>query len=348
MTLQDLLNADVSSIGEWARQGVSWWLDELSALAPAWLRRGLSARPKHLAEALADGGWRYWVDGRPAADGAAAKRAGGRVGLLLPPEAILARTLAYPRLPLPDLRRMVALDIDRLSPISPDLVHHDLWVISRDEEGSQRVALGLLPRARAERFLEAAAAEGLTPVLVAAAIGEGPTDYRFDFLPAIRRALGLPDERRARRYWWAAAAGLALVNLIVLVGRDMLSVDRLREAIETQRPAVSAVMGVRARVKTQERTRLALIERGERGEPLHVLAALTQLLPPTAWVQRLEWNGQSLRLIGFKSADVDLVALLRASPVFTNPRAASSATPTRGGGSQPFDITVETGKKTHS
>ena len=60
------------------------------------------------------------------------------------------------------------------------------------------------------------------------------------------------------------------------------------------------------------------------GDPLHVLDAVTRVLPPSAWVQRLEWNGQTVRVVGFKNSDTDLVAAFRASPVFINPRVAAS------------------------
>ena len=207
--------------------------------------------------------------------------------------------------------------------------------------------LGLLPRATAEAALEAAAGEGLKPLRLAVALGGGEPEYRFDFLPAVRRELGLPDEGRARRWWWAAVGVLALINLVVLFGRDIVSVDRLRQAVDAQRPGVGAVMGVRRRVEAQERARRALIERGERGDPLPVLAALTAALPPTAWVQRLEWNGQQARIVGFKSGDTDLLAVLRASPAFVGARAAATATAAKTGAGQPFDVTVDVGKKTH-
>lgn len=349
MTLQELLNSDVNSIGQWARGALAWWLDELSATAPAWLRRGLSGRPKHLVEPVEGGGWLYWSNGRPTPDGRAARRAGARVGLVLPTNAALVRTLTYPRLPIADLRRMLTLDIDRLSPISPDLVYHDMRVLDRDGAGGERtILLGLLPRDLADRFLAAASADGLNPTLVAVASGDGATDYRFDFLPAIRRENGLPDEGRARRYWWAAVAALALVNIGALVGRDMVSVARLREAVDQQRPAVGAVMGVRRRVEAQDGARRVLIARGQRNDPLEILAALTGLLPPSAWVQRLEWNGQVVRLVGFKSGDVDLAAVLRSSPEFANPRAAAALTPRKGVAAQPFDITADVGKRPHS
>jgi Tfp pilus assembly protein PilN len=147
------------------------------------------------------------------------------------------------------------------------------------------------------------------------------------------------------RYWWVAVAALVLINLGVLIGRDMLDVSRLRAAVDDQRGAVDAALALRRRVEKESAQRQDLIVRGGRNEPLRMLSALTAAIPPGAWVQHLEWNGQTLRVIGFKSGDVDMAAALKGSPAFTNPRAATFDAASRPGGAQPFDVTVDASKK---
>jgi general secretion pathway protein L len=165
MTLQELLNADVSSIGQWARQGFAWWIDELSTLLPVNWRNWFSARTRRLVEPLAAGGWRQWQNGKLLAPAQAARAAKGGVGLILPADAVLLRRLEFPRVPLSDVRRMVALDIDRLSPLAGDLVYHDVEIVERDAgDGKQTVLLGVTPRETAARYLEEARAAGFEPV----------------------------------------------------------------------------------------------------------------------------------------------------------------------------------------
>ena len=89
MNLQDLLNADVSSIGEWIRQGFSWWVDELSTLLPASWRDRLSSRPKRLVEPLSLSGWRHWQNGRVLGEAQAMRPPRGAVGLILPTDTVL-------------------------------------------------------------------------------------------------------------------------------------------------------------------------------------------------------------------------------------------------------------------
>jgi len=366
MTLQELMNADVRAIGGLVRQGFAWWIDELAAMLPRGWRSLFSSRPKVLAEPLSAGGWRYWKDGRSIAADGPGGALRSQVGLLLPPGAVLTREVQFPRLPLADVRRMVTLDLDRLSPLRPELVYVDVEVVDRDAaEGRQTVLVGVLPRAVAARHLEAARDAGLSPKALSAAVPrasppeslqqslqqspqqspfESPA-IRFDFLPAVRRASGEAAPGGASRLWWAAVAALIVVNLGVLIGRDILATSRLRDAVGAQRGAVDVALALRRRVEAETVLRQELVTRGMRNEPLRMLGALTTAIPAGAWVQHLEWNGQTLRVVGFKSAEVDMFAALRGSPAFTNPRAAGADAAPRAGAGQPFDITVDAGKR---
>ena len=346
MNLQDLLNADVSSIGEWIRQGFSWWIDELSTLLPASWREGLSSRPKRLIEPLSPSGWRYWQNGRVLGEAQAMRATGGAVGLILPSDAVLLRRLELPRLPLSDVRRLVALDIDRLSPLAADLVFHDLEVIDRDVgDGKQAVLLGVVPRDVVLRNFEALREEGVEPSLIGAAVAEGAAGYRFDFLPAVKSALGESDGRNVIRYWWGAVALLLIANLGVLVGRDVVDVSRLQHTVDDQHVAVSAASQLRRRVQIEEAQRQDLINRQLQSDPLRVLDALSRTIPAGAWVQRLEWNGQTVRVVGFKTGDADPLAALKANPGFANPRAANGEGQAKPGANPPFDITVDVPKR---
>jgi Tfp pilus assembly protein PilN len=110
---------------------------------------------------------------------------------------------------------------------------------------------------------------------------------------------------------------------------------------------VDAVMRLRRRESSAWTRRRDLLARARRGDPLRMLDVLSQALPPGAWVQHLEWNGQSLRIVGFKRQDIDLIAAIRGSGAFTNPRALA-AEPTAGPTPmRPFDITAEARPELH-
>jgi general secretion pathway protein L len=347
MTLQELLNADVSSIGQWARQGFAWWIDELSTLLPVNWRDWFTSRTRRLVEPLSPSGWRQWQNGKLLTPAQADRAPKGGVGLILPADAVLLRRLEFPRVPLSDIRRMVALDIDRLSPLAGDLVYHDVEILDRDAGGGkQTVLLGVTLRETAARYLGEARAAGFAPVAMGAAREDGAASFRFDFLPAFKTSLGENGGGRVALYWWAAVAFLLVANLAGLVVRDMLDVGRLRHAVDDQQTAVAAATQLQRRVQTENVQRSALVARQMQSDPLHVLDALTRALPASAWVQRLEWNGQTLRVVGFRSSDNDPLAALRASPAFVNPRAAGAAVAQpKPGESPPFDITADVSKR---
>ena len=210
MTLQELLNADVSSIGQWARQGFAWWIDELSTLLPVNWRDWFSSRTRRLVEPVSPSGWRQWQNGKLLTPAQAERAAKGGVGLILPADAVLLRRLEFPRVPLSDVRRMVALDIDRLSPLAGELVYHDVEIVDRDAgDGKQAVLLGVTLRETAARYFDEARMAGFEPVAVGAARGDGSAGYRFDFLPALKTSLGDDKGGRVSLYWWAARRGSA-------------------------------------------------------------------------------------------------------------------------------------------
>ena len=342
MSLQDLLNTqmDLQSIGDLARRGLGWWIDELAAMLPAAWRALLSWRPSLLAEQISPGVWRYWKDGR--AIHGAPPRSGGEipVGLVLPAEAVLLSETPAPRMPSSDLRRMLAFDIERYSPLAPELIHFDMEVIDRDVgDGRQQVLLGIAPRAVAAALVEAARIEGLSPIALGI-WGEGETpSLRFDFLPSVLEAAGETPKAQARRYWWIAAITLLVLNFAVLVGRDMADVARLRNSVEAQAPMVNAALELRRRVEAEDRRRADLVAAVQRAEPLRMLNALTEATPPGAWVQHLEWNGQTLHIAGYKRAEVDIASAVRGSEAFINTRtqAPQGTGPLPG----PFDLTAD-------
>jgi general secretion pathway protein L len=341
MTLAELLNSDVNfaDVVALARRGLAWWLDELAALLPLGWRERLSSRPSAWIEPGAVAGWRMWSGGRVFQ--APAAMAKTRVGLLAPEGAVLVREVVIPRMSAADARQMLALDIDRLSPLSPHLIHFDIEIVDRGETGGrQRILLGIIERAVAQHLLEAALAAGYAPVAIGARLGADDAPPHFDFLPQVREAVGASRDRFAL-YAWIAVGVLILVNLAVLVGRDIIEVSRLQSAVDAQRPSVDLVQRLQRRVGDEDGRRRDTIARGQRGDPLRVMDALTVALPQVVFVQHLEWNGRSLRLIGFERGDLDMASLIRGAGPFANPKVSigaptSGATPAR-----PFDITAD-------
>ena len=337
MNLKDLLNADLKTVGQWAREGVAWWLGELAAMAPPGLRRR-SSRPSLIAEPRPDGGFRFSQDGAPVAVAPGSARP---VDLVLPASEVLVREMELPLLSPRDTRRMVALDLERLSPMPAEAVFFDTEVAARDDvRRRQSLVLGVVQRQAALSALERAQAAGLVPASMGAAEPGG--GRRFDFLPAVRHALGERAQTSRLPLFWAITAGLLVLNLVVLVMRDSADVSAMRRVVESQKPAVDAAQRIRKRVEDETARREALLRRRAQSEPLRLVNAVTLLMPPGAWVQRMEASGRTVRVVGYKPPAADLMAAFRASPVFANPRSQTVDVSAPGAnGTQPFDIIAD-------
>jgi hypothetical protein len=265
-----------------------------------------------------------------------------RVDLVLPRSEVLVREIELPLLSPKDTRHMVALDIARLSPMPADAIYFDTEMVMRDDvRRRQTLLLGVIERGAAEIALAQARLAGLEPAALGVA-SQGGDARHFDFMPALRRASGVGAPGSALPQWWASVFGLLVLNVFVLVLRDMSDVSAMRRTVESQKPAVTAALRIRKHVEDEAARRVTLLRRRAASEPLRVINAATLALPAGAWTQRFESNGKTVRLVGYKAPAVDLTAAVRASPVFANPRSQTMDVSAPGAnGAQPFDIVAD-------
>lgn len=320
MNFKDLLNTDHEAIIQWLLHAFRWWVDELMGMVPPEWRDRLTHRTLTVAE-LSDSGviYRRTDSGQRLAD-----KPRGRIKLALPSDQVLIRQIELPILPTSDLKRMVTLDIDRLTPFRADQVLFDTEVTGRDDEnGRQKLLLGIVPRSAAARLIEQARAYAIEPASVGVAAGPG-AGGTLDFLPALREVEGGAGARRRAGYAWIAVGVLAAFNLFMLNYRDASATAQLREAVESQQAPVTVAMRLRDKVQKEAMRRADLLKQMKQTAPLPVIEAVTQALPDDAWIERFEWNGRTVHIRGFRKDSPDLLAKLEASPVLRN---AHSLTP---------------------
>ena len=341
MTLSELLNSDLTEVGQWIGAGLKWWRDELVGMLPAPARRWLETRPSLTAEPRAEGGYRLTRGGRTVMQGV-----GGKVRpvtLRLPREAALIREAPAPAMAERDLHRMFELDIDRLTPFRPDQVFVDV-VLSEDaaagEGGPRHAVVAAIQRERAVQAVEQAGAAGLE-VRALVVAGATAAELALDFLPGMRAAQAVARPGPNRMLIWAAVAVLALANLGAAIGRDMLDVRALGQKVEVQQPQVERVTVVRRAVLAEDRRRADIILRRENGEPLRMLDVVTGAVPSGAWVDRLAWDGRAVRVSGYRQDQVDVAAALRSARQLTNIRNSGTDLLSRQTAGQPFDLTAE-------
>ncbi|HEY4078741.1 MAG TPA: PilN domain-containing protein [Rhizomicrobium sp.] len=349
MTVKAILNADISTLMHGLRRLFYWWQGELVAMLPASLRNRLNARPRLIAE-FSDGSLTFHEYRRGSA--VALPRRGPSDRLLanaffvLPASAVLVREVSYPRLPITDLRRMIALDMDRLTPFRGEEVIFDLEVQPGNGDGNlERIMIGVVRRAAIEETLGRLWALGGEPQALCL-IDRRDGSPRFDFLKAAQVRGRRPLMGMRPVWWWLLVAVLFAANVALLVAKDAYGVASLQEAVAAQRGSVALATGLRRRVELENRKRSAVLDSFKRASPLAVIGAVTKTLPDEVWVQRLEWNGKAVHLIGSASPSQDVSSLLRTSPILRRAgispanSAKSAKAPVSGTPAGMFDVTV--------
>ena len=148
------------------------------------MRRWFETRPSLNAEPLPDGGYRFSRGGRLVMETPGRSRRARPVTLLLPPGAALVREVPTSALPERDLRRMLALDIDRLTPFRAEQVFVDVVL---GQSGAGRALVAAIPREEAIVAIEAAEAAGLE-VRALGVAGASAAEQAIDFLPRMYEA----------------------------------------------------------------------------------------------------------------------------------------------------------------
>lgn len=337
MTGTRILDMDMAELARGLRGGWDWWLEELGGLVPPrWRARAGKTSPLF---ARLDGRDGFELTRR--GQDVAGPRAGQSVAatVVLPASAALVREIWLPAVGAGDLRRLIALDIDRLMPFPPGTALIDSVVIARDAATQrQLVAVGALPRGVAEAAVAAAVDAGIEPRGLGIAHPDGTS--RFDFLPGLAIGVGAAAAA-ARRFWWGAVIAGIVLNLAVLVARDINATGQLQTLVAEHGDAARLARTLRSRVVGEETRRAALVARHAARDPVALLADLTRLLPDGAWVQRLSRDARQLRLSGYHQDGVDVVAALKRSTLYAAARPTSPDLPPRSKAGQPYDVTVD-------
>ncbi len=277
---------------------ITWWKEQMRDLVPASLRSSLgrSWRPELIA--VADGPnpsnialllqtrrgesilGQHDLDSTGLRDTVARLRRARRMATILriSPDLLLEEEITLPLSAEPELKRVVAYEMDRLTPFRADDV---LWTCLAKKRDSARnrlhVRLTLVPRKRVEPLLTALRDAGLTPARIEA----GNT-------AETRRVVPLADERAARRWlgprveaFAMGTCGVLAVTAIALPFiQQSIALSHLDARIEALKPQVAVVEKLRKTIAGVAATGDVIVAaRKQVGSPLQSLALLTDVLP---------------------------------------------------------------------
>lgn len=259
----------------------------------------------------------------------------------IPASRVLSRTLCFPLAVESDLRSMLELDMDRLTPFSPEMVYFDAPVISRDPESQKlQCRLMVIKRNDVQPALETLRRVGCP----AAAIQISPSfEVPGNLLPDDERPR-LDDKIRQRT---VLALGIGFGALLLALYAPLQRHDGLlrswQERVAEQKAAAKVAQTLLAQQTALEQRARFVAERREGDVPMvTVLDELAQRLPDGAWVNRFMAQGNDIQIFGEAESATALVPLLESSDLFEEVDFRSPTTRNDVSGRDRFHIGMKT------
>ncbi len=340
-----------------ARTGWRWWLGELRPLAPARLRplfdrhldeaqveidqpHGELRLVRHSASAppllLASLPLGHTPDAAFAALPALLARAHlspSAIALRLAPGMVLRRTVSLPAAPPRLLRALLDHEMGRLVPLPATELCFDARILLPGLRGGRMlVELVSIRRQTVTLLLHGAARAGLGVDRIGIA-GAPEAGHNIDLLndPRLRAPMKNPARRAS-----VSARGLTLLLALALLGAMAQRAHRARAERDVLITAARATLASHAVLEARLRAARAqadFLPRQRRAlTPAALINEVARLLPDDSVLSELsidsDFSTEGVRVIitGNSRHATDLIGLLAASKLFTNPRFAAAIT----------------------
>ena len=323
-----------------ARQSFRWWRGELASLIPPSLKRKPGMTEPGIVIALQEGRLSLVSDKSKAGqamalgDGsepalldhlARTSRAGGNpmiVRLRLPYSACLVRRLEVPERAEADAERILALDLERATPLNREDVY---TANTRDpsQSGSGKGTISIVQlivkRSMVDRAVEQLQLAGANVDAVDCWSENGRTALPVNFLgkePGGKASNGKRTRRRALLLT-SLAAGLA-------ASAAGISIDRHQNALASLEQQTADARATVAKQEAQQGSTTAAVKdsasvlklKSERPAVVQILDELTRLLPETVYLNEFSVDGDTVDISGFAKRSAELVPLLERSKMF--------------------------------
>ena len=305
MNLRDLLDTDVVSVPDRLRRFWPWWTDQLAEIfAPLFAPR---AGRLLTAQRSARGDYDLQRGERPVGIHRPDKKS-APVVLVLPQDRCLTRSVSLPKLPRRDLRRLVTLDLDRLTPFAAPEVWFGLSAAGgRTENGVNVTGFASARSLDVEEALKQAHAAQLSVCELAATSPAG--------LILLKPGSGVRDGRLTQlgtKGWvWGLLAVLVAANVTLAVCKDISRTQTLELRAESERPRALQLEEEKQQLQALRDLEATRVAERDQHEPLRLLAAVARALPANSVVRTFSFDGATLRLTGRKPSGVDLAVALR-------------------------------------
>ncbi len=344
-----------------------WWQEQLKHFLPLEVRNWLFGQRTHLLIALPNEGelkawqWEAHAQNEQAATPLAAKgqelkerlfaimreRQEVSLTLLLLPGQYLHKTLTLPSAAEENLRQVIAFELDRQTPFSPDQVYFASRVLERLPQSRQlKAEFVLTPREFLDTQLAGLHQAKLKPQRVEAALlrGQHPVPLEMDLLPQRWR---LQESSWHLKLSWALS-GLLTLLLVLTLALPLLTqyqiLTTLNAQLEQVRKKAQATSALQQQVTALEQAARFGVTRKQSTPPmLAVMEDLAQRLPQDTWLTGLSYREGELRIEGVSPGASKLIEILEGSPFLHNTHFVSPVTQDRNTGLERFQVSMNVG-----
>ncbi|MBE7210284.1 MAG: PilN domain-containing protein [Gluconacetobacter diazotrophicus] len=262
----------------------------------------------------------------------------------LPAEAALRRDVFLPLAAENGLAQVLGFEMDRLTPFAAEDTFFTWTVLKRDRE-TGRLLLRLLVVLRAPLLpvLDGLREAGRPAAAIEIAAGRRPMEEPAALIPlGLRRGEAGGSGTLLPRV--AVAACLALLAGVVVLPFVLQGVaqKRLDRQVDALGSRVAAVQALEKRINgSSAGADLVTGERRQLGDPLTVLAAVTQVLPDDTFLSDLTLRRGVLTVSGQSAGAAKLIPAFGADPHFSAPAFSAPVTRIEGQSTDLFSIRTE-------
>lgn len=360
------LTSAIQSIRPSAEAFLHWWGAGLAGLVPAQVKRLLSkSRPSVVFDVCPEGtGVRLTgsfkgkdetvITPRLEADGSNTlswiarqlRRTwrGRDVVVRLPVDKFLVRELEFPVAARSKVGDVLALDLERSMPFSPDEVVSSYRLAETyPGDSTLKVTQFVLKRSILERSLADLKRENIVPDYVEP--DEGDKTSAPVRIPLKHAELSRFDHtvRIVNRALAGLIIILAAVGLYMLFEREEIKLAKLDAEIAALKKQAAARKRANAGLRASLKVTVDLTRRQAGKSVIATLEALTKTLPDHSWVYTVNLRRDDVSLAGFSQSPADLIGLIEKSELFFGAAFTSPVRhDTRPGVGEHFNIALKT------
>jgi len=265
----------------------------------------------------------------------------GDVAIVLPQGELLRPNLRMPKASRRTLRKALAYELGRLSPLDPAQLYFD-FTARRSEPPLQGldVELRIMRRVVADRAVAICHSSQLQVASIL--FQNDPREADWLSFPVDRPAF----LRALWRHWSvsllaAAAVFLAVAVLFAAYARVDASAEQLNDLVSEESTKAIVVERLEREIGTIS-AQNEFLDRLKRAPLLvGVLADLSRVLPDNTWLNEIEASGNKVRIRGYSHSAPELIALIDGSSRFANAQFTAPLVQDGPGNVVRFDLSFE-------